>query len=124
MYIDIQVFYVVHTFIYLVLYMCTYNNTDDKRISLKKAIHSIRLSQNLIHQLRRSLLDSKYTDWIVHILLFLSQRLAAGFKLCERSSHASCLLGSKVKWLVFLLAIQFSQVFTLVVSDDCQHTGY
>lgn len=69
------------------------------------------------------MLHSIHSHRIVHGILLLSQCLPAAFELGERLSHGSGLLGTKVEGLVLLLAVEFPQVFTLVVADDRKHTS-
>ena len=67
--------------------------------------------------------DGIDSNWVVPILLFLSLCLSASFKLGQSSSHGTSLLGPKIQGLKLLLAVVFSQVFTLVLADHSQNSS-
>ena len=70
-----------------------------------------------------SLLDSKLPEGEVRNFLLLFECFAGSLVLCEGTPQGTGLLGPQVQWLVLLAAVELSEVFTLRVADDGQHTG-
>lgn len=79
---------------------------------------------NHYYQSKKSLLDCKGTERIVHVSLPLSLSLLTSLVLVEGFAHCSGLLAAEIQWLVFPLVVKFPQVFPLVMTDYCQQSGY
>ena len=41
----------------------------------------------------------------------------------ESSSHSTSLLGAQVQWQILLFLVEFSQVVSLSLADNSQHSG-
>ncbi len=72
----------------------------------------------------RLFLHSKDTIWIKCVPFPLSDCPLRCFKFSQGPSHCSGLAATQVQGLVLLLPVQFPQVLSLVLADDCQYTGY
>lgn len=68
-------------------------------------------------------LDSVLSQWEVRLLLALSERLSALFKVSQLAAESAGLLLTDTKWLVFGVLIQSLQALALLLVDDGQDAG-
>jgi hypothetical protein len=70
-----------------------------------------------------SYLDSKPSLWVMYLLLLCLLRLLCLFLWRQLSANRPCQLWSEVKWRVFLLLVEQTEVRTLCRVDDGKNTS-